>query len=100
MYFTPLEWVGPIFRTFQPPGPARRFAMTRSLPDHRTTTARDPANTNGPPALTQLIAWQASLMSQDRFGPAGIQLVSDLATSFGCAQVALGWWQRQRWLLC
>lgn len=70
--------------------------MTRSLSDHRTTTARDPANTNGPPALTQLVAWQASLMSQDRFGPAGIQLVSDLATSFGCAQVALGWWQRQR----
>jgi hypothetical protein len=34
-------------------------------------------------------------MSQDKPGPAGVQLVSSLAASLGCTQVALGWWQGQ-----
>ncbi|WP_293995381.1 efflux RND transporter periplasmic adaptor subunit [Sphaerotilus sp.] len=55
----------------------------------------DATTTDRLPALTQLVGWQAALMSQDTLGPAGIQLVSDLAASLGCTQVALGWWQRQ-----
>jgi multidrug resistance efflux pump len=69
--------------------------MTSSLPAHRTTTAPDTARSDGLPALTQLVGWQAALMSQDTLGPAALQLVSDLAASLGCTQVALGWWHRQ-----
>ncbi|MBP8270815.1 MAG: HlyD family efflux transporter periplasmic adaptor subunit [Sphaerotilus sp.] len=69
--------------------------MTSLLPDPCTTTARETATSDGPSALTQLVGWQAALMSQDRLASAAVQLVSDLAASFGCSQVALGWWQRQ-----
>lgn len=65
--------------------------MTSSLPDLNTTTAPESAKSDSPSALVQLVRWQAALMSQDSFGPAARQLVSDLATGLGCAQAAIGW---------
>jgi multidrug resistance efflux pump len=70
--------------------------MTSPPPDPRTTSATESANSNGLPALTQLVGWQAALMSQDQLSPAGLQLVSYLVTDLGCSQVALGWQGRDR----
>jgi multidrug efflux pump subunit AcrA (membrane-fusion protein) len=70
--------------------------MTSSLPDFRTTTAPESAKSDSPSALTQLVRWQAALMSQDSFDPAARQLVSDLATGLGCAQAAIGWHRQDR----
>lgn len=70
--------------------------MTSPPPDPRTTSATESANSDGLPALAQLVAWQAALMSQDQLGPAGLQLVSDLVAGLGCSQAALGWQGRDR----
>lgn len=70
--------------------------MTSSWTDAKTTAATEHAQSDGLPALAQLVSWQAALMSQDRFGPAGIQLVSDLAVGLGCSQAAFGWQRSER----
>jgi hypothetical protein len=70
--------------------------MTSPPPDPRTTSATESAHSDGLPALTQLVGWQAALMSQDQLAPAGLQLVSDLVAGLGCSQVALGWQGRDR----
>lgn len=73
-----------------------QIVMLRPLSERQQTPATDSATSDRLPALTQLVGWQAALMSQDKLGSAALQLVSDLATSLGCGQVALGWWQHQR----
>ena len=70
--------------------------MTSSLPEANRAKTLTSAKSDSPSALTQLVGWQAALMSQDSFGPAAQQLVSHLATDLGCSQVALGWRRRDR----